>query len=86
MKNLFTKINNSRLQTSHTGKLNNMYFSLNDRIKVFSENNNHYNFEKEVIIDEEILNFHVFGENLLLIGRNSKKLFLYNQDGNKLKE
>ena len=89
MKNVFTKINNVRLQTSHkTEKLSQMYFSLKDRVKVFSENalENKYEFEREFIIDDEILNFHVYGEYLLLIGRNSKKLFLYNQSGDKLKE
>jgi hypothetical protein len=93
MKNVFTRINNVRLQTSqNNGQLSNLFFSLKDRVKVFSEKENKntleniFHFEKEFIIDDEILNFHVFGEFLLLIGRNSKKLFLYNQSGDKLKE
>jgi len=91
MKNIFTRINNVRLQASQkTGQLSQMYFSLKDRVKVFSQTENSlenkFKFEKEFIIDDEVLNFHIFGEFLLLIGRNSKKLFLYNQAGDKLKE
>ena len=89
MKNVFTKIHNERLQTSQkTGESTQIYFSLKDRVKVFTENSkkNNYKFQREFKIDDEILNFHVYGKNLLLIGRNSKKLFLYNQSGEKLKE
>ena len=91
MKNVFTKIHNVRLQTSQkTGESTQIYFSLKDRVKVFTENikQNTYEFKREFIIDDddEILNFHIYGEHLVLIARNSKKLFLYNKSGEKLKE
>ena len=71
MKNIFTRINNVRLQASQkTGQLSQMYFSLKDRVKVFSQTENSlenkFKFEKEFIIDDEVLKLERFKDDDIL--------------------
>ena len=92
MKNIFTKIQNIGIQSVLKNDNKQLLFLyMKNKIKAFTKNkiiNDNYNIEfyNEYSIDDEILNFHVFNDYILLIGKSNKKLVLFNQTGEKLKE
>lgn len=92
MKNIFTKIQNIGIQNNLKND-NNQYLFLymKNKIKAYLNNklvieNNNMEFYREYYIDDDILNYHVFNSYVLLIGKSNKKLVLFNQSGEKLKE
>lgn len=93
MKNIFTRIQNIGIQSIiKNDNKQYLFLYMKNKIKAFSKNKiineNTYNIEfyNEYSIDDEILNFHVFNNYILLIGKSNKKLVLFNQTGEKLKE
>jgi hypothetical protein len=92
MRNIFTKIQNIGIQTVlKNDKKQYLFLYMKNKIKAFINNiiiegNNNMEFFNEYSIDDEILNFHVFNNHILLIGKSNKKLVLFNQTGEKLKE
>ena len=92
MKNIFTKIQNIGIQSIlKNDNKQYLFFNLKNKIKAFTqninlENKNNFEFFNEYAIDDEILNYHVFSNYILLIGKSNKKLVLFNQSGDKLKE
>lgn len=92
MKNIFTKIQNIGIEcVLKTENKQHLFLYMKNKIKAFTKNNvindsHNLEFYNEYSIDDEILNFHVFNEYILLIGKSNKKLVLFNQTGEKLKE
>jgi len=92
MKNTLTKIQNFGVQSiiKHENKQC-LFLNMKNKIKAFfknidNENKINFEFYKEYSLDDEILNYHAFGNYVLLIGKSNKKLVLFNQYGDKIKE
>ncbi len=92
MKNIFTKIQNIGIQSVlKNDNKQFLFLYMKNKIKAFTRNkvmneNHNMEFYNEYSIDDEILNFHVFHDYILLIGKSNKKIVLFNQTGEKLKE
>lgn len=92
MKNYLTKIQNIGIQTILKNDNKIFFFNLKNKIKAFSQNitkqnNVVYDYISEFSIDDEILNYHVFDNFILLIGMSNKKIVLFNHtSGEKLRE
>ena len=92
MKNLFSKIQNKGIQSiTYENNKNYLFFHLKNKIKSFLDLDNNleyknYEFYNEFSIDDEILNFHILKNHILLVGKTTKKIVLFNLSGEKLKE
>ncbi len=89
MKKVLTKIQNVEiLNFIKNDNQQYLFINLKDKIKAFTQNSNDLNLEfyKEYNIDDEILNYHIYQKYVLLIGKSNKKIVLFDQAGDKLKE
>ena len=70
------------------GQICNIYIQIKNKIVSYNFKLNDNKLEKnfEYTFDDEILNFHINKENLIIIGKNNKSISQFNKEGIKVSE
>ena len=89
MRKVFDSISHLNLkkfpQQAESNNSDLIYLPLNNKIMIYDDVEK-LNKVSEILFEDEILDFHIYSENILIIGRNNKKIIVFGKKGEKISE